>query len=228
MDKPTWLKDVEHDKRKTKDIPIYVDDSLYGNLEKIIAKTNWPYKSINADKLLMRDHALVALLILAGLRISEALRLKRKQFRIYEDHILLVNVETAKHGLLRKEIFLPKRGNLARFTEVFEAWLNSIQEDTEEEDTEEWFIFPTGTSRKDEPFHYDKPLTRFRVNAIIKETTGKFPHWFRAVCENIYGKMVFQNNAYKLKEFMGLVNLGSTDPYIQAVWQEDKEKIFKL
>ena len=168
----------------------------------------------------MRDHALVALFILAGLRISEALKLKRKQFRIYEDHILLVNVETVKHGLLRKEILLPKRGNLARFTEVFEAWLNDIPEDKEE-----WFIFPAGTSHG---FLFERPLTRFRVNAIIKETTGKFPHWFRAVYENIYGKKVFQNNAYKLKDFMGLVNLASTDPYVQAIWQEDKERIFKL
>jgi hypothetical protein len=68
----------------------------------------------------------------------------------------------------------------------------------------------------------------FRGNAIIKETTGKFPHWFRAACKNIYGKKVFQNNAYKLKDFMGLVNLASTDPYVQAIWQEDKERIFKL
>ena len=90
--------------------------------------------------------------------------------------ILLVNVETVKHGLLRKEILLPKRGNLARFTEVFEAWLNNIPEDKEE------CIFPAGTSHG---FFFERPLTRFRVNALIKETTGKFPHWFRAACENI-------------------------------------------
>jgi integrase len=220
MAKPLWLKAVEHDKRKTKDVPIFLDDRLYGDLEKIVNETEWPYKSEHRDKLLSRDRALVALLILAGLRISEALRLKRKQFRNYEDHILLVNVETVKHGSLRKEILLPKTGNLAWFTFIFEAWLNEIP-DSEEES----YIFPTGTSQG---FIFDKPLTRTRVHKIIKTTTGKFPHWFRAVCENIYGKKVFNNNAYKLKDFMGLVNLSSTDPYVQSVWQEDKEKIFKL
>ena len=40
MAKPTWLRDVEHDKRKTKDIPIFIDDSLYGNLERIVNETN--------------------------------------------------------------------------------------------------------------------------------------------------------------------------------------------
>lgn len=218
--KPIQLRKVEHDKRATKDIPIFLDTNLYENLEKIINSLNWPYKSHIKDKLLLRDKALVSLLILTGCRITEALRLKRKQFRIYSSHILLVNVETVKHGKLRKEIVLPKQGSLAAFTRYFEAWLKDIPEANDES-----YIFPAATSKD---FKQDKPLTRFRANRIIKQTTGKFPHWFRAVCENVYGKKVFNNNAYKLKDFMGLVNLASTDPYVQADWTEDKDKVFKL
>jgi integrase len=220
MAKPIQLKAVEHNKRATKDIPIFLDDKLYGNLEEIIKATAWDYKSNFRAAFLMRDRALVALLILTGVRISEALRLKRKQFRIYKDYILLVNVETLKHGLLRKEIVLPKQGSLAPFTAIFEAWLTEIPEKEEEA-----FMFPTGTVKG---FHVEQPLTRYRANRIMKQTTGKFPHWFRAVCENLYGKKVFNNNAYKLKDFMGLVNIESTTPYVQADWTEDKEKIFKL
>jgi integrase len=220
MAKPTQLKAVEHDKRATKDIPIFVDENIYENLEKIIDFLEWGYKSSFRAKFLMRDKALVALLILTGCRISEALQLKRRQFRIYRTHILLKNVKTLKHGKLRDEIILPKKGKLATITATFEEWLNEIPEDQEAS-----FLFPTGTTKG---LHYNKPLTRFRANRIIKETTGKFPHWFRAVCENIYGKKVFASNAYKLKDFMGLVNLESTVPYVQADWTEDKEKIFKL
>lgn len=220
MAKPIQLKAVEHDKRATKDLPIFLDNKFYENLENIIDSLEWDYKSTFRDKFLLRDKALVALLILTGCRISEALRLKRKQFRIYESHILLVNVETVKHGKLRKEIILPKHGSLAVFTAIFETWLKEIPEQQEES-----YVFPTGTAQG---LHYNQSLTRYRANRIIKKTTGKFPHWFRAVCENLYGKKVFNNNAYKLKDFMGLVNLASTDAYVQADWTEDKEKVFKL
>lgn len=54
------------------------------------------------------------------------------------------------------------------------------------------------------------------------------PHWFRAVAENIYGRKVFRNNPYKLKDFMGLVNLNSTGPYVQATWEEDEKRIYKV
>jgi integrase len=220
MAKPIQLEKVEHDKRATKDIPIFLDDKLYGNLVDIIDSLEWDYKSSFRAAFHKRDKALVALLILTGVRISEALRLKRKQFRIYKDYILLVNVETLKHGKLRKEIVLPKHGSLAPFTAIFEAWLNEIPEKEEEA-----YMFPVGTIKG---FHLEQALTRYRANRIIKKTTGKFPHWFRAVCENLYGKKVFNNNAYKLKDFMGLVNLASTDPYVQADWTEDKAKVFKL
>ena len=63
---------------------------------------------------------------------------------------------------------------------------------------------------------------------IIKTMTDRFPHWFRSVCETIYGRLIFNSDAWKLKEFMGLRRLDSTTPYVQGSWEEDEEKIFKL
>lgn len=204
-------------KRATKDIPIFLDAKLFNDLENLIINTSWVYKSSNRKLLIIRDRALTSLLILAGLRIGEALQLKKKQFRVYSDHILLKNVKTEKNGKLRSEIILPKKGSLAPFTVMFEQWLNSIT-------NEDGYIFPTCNRNG---LDYNKRLTRTRAYRIISKT-GRFPHWFRAVSENIYGRLVFGNNPYKLKDFMGLVNLESTAPYIQASWQEDKAKVFKI
>jgi integrase len=219
LNKPSWLKAVEHDKRATKEEPIFVDDALFVDLVKMIKSIEWPYKSKYRDELHTRDQALVSLLILTGLRITEALRLLRKQFRIYDDHVLLMNVDTVKHGLLRKKIILPKLGRLAPFTEIFEAWLKQVQEP-------ESYVFPSANC--DGTFNFKHHLTRYRAHTIIKKTCGKFPHWLRAVAENIYGRIVFRNNSYKLKDFMGLINLESTSPYVQAAWEEDENRIYQL
>ena len=214
-----WLRSKDKPKRKTKDVPIFLDQELYDKLEELINKTNWNYKSKYKDLLINRDHALIALIILSGVRIGEALKLKRLQFKIYKDHILLKNVETEKNGKLRSEIILPKTGNFARFTFIVESWLSNIPK-------EDGYVFPSG-SRYGLNFYL--PQTRSRAHWIIKSTTGRFPHWYRAVCENIYGKLVFDNNAYKAQRLYGfIINLASTDPFIQSDWTEDKEKIFKL
>ncbi len=122
MSKPIQLKAVEHNKRATKDLPIFLDDKLYRNLEDLISFLEWDYKSKNRELLILRDKALVALLILQVAEYCKPCSLKCKQFRIYENHILLVNVETVKHGKLRKKIRLPKHGSLAPFTAIFETW----------------------------------------------------------------------------------------------------------
>lgn len=219
MNKRSWLKAVEHDRRATKAEPIFVDANLYSDLEKMIKSIEWPYKSKYRDELHARDQALVSLLILTGLRITEALRLLRKQFKIYPEHILLENVQTLKHNNARNRIIFPRSGNLARFTDIFEVWLKQVQEP-------ENYVFPSATC--DGEFLFSHPLTRYRAHTIIKKSCGKFPHWFRAIAENIYGRKVFRNNVYKLKDFMGYQNLESTSPYVQATWEEDEKRIYQL
>ena len=206
-------------KRSVSDVPIFLDDRLWKELQSIIEMPGWEYKT-RKELFQLRDRALMCLLILSGLRISEAIRLKKMQFRIYVDRILLLNVKTVKNGLMRPKIVLPKKGNLSFFTKVFEDWLVKVPND-------ESYVFPRGTSLRSR-FLWDRPLSTKRAFWIIKTTTEKFPHWFRAVCENIYGKLIFKNDAWKLKDFMGLKRLDSTTPYVKGSWEDDENKIFSV
>lgn len=203
-------------KRKVSDIPVFIDETVQrpgGNCSKSQLELQnkpraIPHKrpgtSISADPY--------------GLRCSEALRLKKLQFREYKNSILLMNVETLKHGNRRPKIVLPKKGNLAPFTQHFREWLELIPKS-------ECYVFPSGTFHG---FSWDRHLTYKRSHQIVKTTTGKFPHWFRSVCETIYGRLVFEKDAWKLKGFMRLKTLEDTSPYVGGSWEEDGEKIYKL
>jgi integrase len=208
-------------KRAVSDIPIYIDDRLWTELYEIVNREGWNYKT-NREAFILRDRALTCSLILSGLRISEALRLKRLQFRVYEDKILLANAETLKHGNLREKIIFPKKGSLAPFTSIFEEWLKNVP-------SEDSYVFPSGFPFSNrEVFRWDKHLSSHRAYDIISTVTGKFPHWFRGVNENVYGRMVFKNSAWKLKEFMGLKRLDSTTPYINSAWEDDEKRIYTV
>ena len=208
---------VRKKKRSVRDIPVFLDERLFEELYILVNRSGWQYKT-NREQFQFRDRALICLLVLTGLRISEALMLKRLQFRVYSDRILVRNVRTLKRGKMRVKITLPKQGKLAPFTEVFERWLRLVPE-------EDCYVFPSGCAWG---FRWNKPLSRKRAFWIIKTMTGRFPHWFRSVCETIYGRLIFNSDAWKLKEFMGLRRLDSTTPYVQGSWEEDEEKIFKL
>jgi len=207
-------------KRKVSDVPIFLDNRLWDELETIINLSGWNYKT-NIALFKLRDRALICLLILTGLRISEALRLRKLQFRVYDNEIVLANAETVKRGLLRTKIVLPKTGRLGTFTLVFEEWLNTIP-------NEESYVFAKGTSLRAGSFLWDKPLSTKRAFWIIKTTTGKFPQWFRAVCETVYGRLIFKSDAWKLKAFMGLKRLDSTSPYVKGTWEDNLAEIYKL
>ena len=223
--KPSWLKKVEHDKRKVKDEPIFLDDRLLKELEVMIQKVMWPYKN-NTELLQLRDKAMVAFFILTGIRNSEKNQLTRKMFRVYEDRILVVNIQPLKHGILRDEIILPKIGGLAPFTLIFEEWLNQIPLVDESDKPINCVIFPTATPSGS--FAWNQPLGRQRFHWIIKSTTGLFAHWLRGVCESVYGKIIFKNDAWALKDFMGLVNLDSTSPYVSGQWKTYEKEVLKV
>ena len=70
------LKRTKHDKRATSEEPIFVDDQLYTELAKLIDKLAWGIPK-NKTLLQLRDKALFALLIVAGTRASEAVKLKK-------------------------------------------------------------------------------------------------------------------------------------------------------
>lgn len=210
------MMEKSHIKRAVKDEPIFLDAELFNDLLRLVDKVKWNYKT-NRELYARRDKALFCFLILSGCRVSEALILKKKQFRVYPNKIEVANVQTLKHGLLREKIFLPKLGSLKPFTYIFEDWLQTVPEDSN-------YIFPLGNSTG---LNYKLHIGRKRAFEIVA-LTGKFPHWARAVCANIYGKIVFKNDAWKLKEFMGWKNLDSSSSYVNGRWEEDEKRIFML
>ena len=95
-------------KRATSAIPIiaYEKDDiepLVKELAEIIEATDWDYKSEFRNIFRMRDKALVSLLLLSGLRISESLELKFSQVREQPKNFLLLSVVTKKAWLRERE-----------------------------------------------------------------------------------------------------------------------------
>lgn len=204
-------------KRKVEDEPIFLDANLFNYLFDLMTRKVWIYKT-NRELYELRDKALIALLILTGARISEALKFRRKQFRIYQDRIVLSSFTSLKGGRRRSKVIMPKSGRFRRFTRVFEEWLSHLED-------EEHYVFPTGSAFG---LNYNRHIKRKRAHQIILFITGKFPHWFRAVCANIYGKLIFNNDAWKLQQFMGWKSLDSSTPYVKGTWEEDTDKIFTV
>jgi integrase len=191
---------------------------FFEKLEKDVEATNWNYKSNNAENLQQRDHALVSSLILTGLRITELLERKKGDFKDHKNNISLFSVPTLKHGKVRTEIRMSKTGALAPLTMKLKQWLDLIPE-------EDAYAFPSG---RGDGFIWAHPVGRKRAWQIIYTTTGKFPHLYRGIHETIYGKLVFNKDPWKLKEYMGLNRLDSTTPYVGTPWQQDLDKLAKL
>ncbi len=210
------MKRTKHEKRATSEEPIFIDNQLYTELAKLIDKLAWEYSDKNLT-LQLRDKALFAFLIVAGTRASEAVILKKKQFRLYPNRIEVAQVETEKNGLLRKRIIMPLEGNLAPISKVFLAWFQTLPDDPEA------YVFPRARADSTD---YNKHIGRVRVYQIISQS-GMFPHWARAVCANIWAT-VFGKDAWKLKNYMGWKRLESSSPYIQSNWEEDESKIYKI
>jgi integrase len=163
-----------------------------------------------------RDKALIALLLLSGLRINEALRLKLKQFDFTDGHFIIIkDVQTSKKGLPREEIPLPLEGKLSPFTTILKEWLVKLP-------SSESYVIPSASMFG---IHWNKPLSRQRSHYIVKQLTGFFPHYYRSLCESHYGR-IFKTN-WALKDFMGLTDLRSTEPYVKTDWRDYQQKMIE-
>jgi hypothetical protein len=216
----------------------------------------WNYKRY-PEEYQLRDKAISSVFIMSGLRNGEAAQgpektwgwkknqktkkkeyisyqpnsypLQRKQVRVYTDRIIILNCQTVKNGDLRPEITLTKKGSFALLTQIVEKWINLLDSLGA---TEESYLFPSAShDRKTSNgaiFDLDKPLSTKRIHWIIKTTSNKFPHWFRAVNETLYGRVIFKNDPWKLKQRMGLKTIEATAPYVQGSYKEDEKTIERL
>jgi len=159
-------------KRRTlKDIEYYPTPvEIY---ETITTNPGWPYKR-KAEFYITRDRALVCVLYLLAIRVSEALRLRKMQFLFPEDtgiqdRIIVRGIKLSKarrKEKLRKELFrqenwLPLTGARAPLTQFIVDYLNLLEKPD--------FLFP---------------FNRTRAWQIVSLLTGSTCHWFRAFGED--------------------------------------------
>jgi len=180
----------------------------------LLQKNKIPYKK--HFELWQRDKALISLLLLSGLRINEALRLRLKQFDFNDKHFIIIrDVYTSKKGFPREEIPIPLDGKLSPFTSMLKEWLAKIP-------AVENYVIPSASMFG---IHWNKPLSRQRSHYIVKALTGFFPHYYRSLCESHYGR-IFKTN-WALKDFMGLADLRSTEPYVKTDWRDYQDKMIE-
>ncbi len=141
-------------------------------LEALEGKTGWSYK-VNGDLYSLRDRALVCVLYLCALRVSEALRLRKVQFRIEEE----------KQRVRVIGILLSKRKEYSR-VKFREAWLplasGSLQTPRQKM-TRMVLEYINHIDANDRLF----PFGRSRALQIVHSISPKFwCHLFRALGEN--------------------------------------------
>lgn len=86
----------------------------------LMLSPGWNYKT-NREHYLTRDRALVSILYIAELRISEALRLKKSQFEVLDDHVFVKAIQLSKRKpgkVAYRDARLPLEGERAKFTDL--------------------------------------------------------------------------------------------------------------
>ena len=136
--------------------------------QKIASSPGWNYKE-NAEFYHARDRALASLTYLLGGRVSEILRLKKNQFIIERDRVIVRGIQLSKSRYknrprreqFREEAWLPLRGERSALTELVLNYLRLLDNND--------LLFP---------------FTRQRAWQIINNLLGVPCHWLRAYCEN--------------------------------------------
>lgn len=134
----------------------------------LLTAQGWPYKA-DRETYLIRDRSLAAITYLAGLRISETLRLKKSQFIEREDYVEIRTIELSKSrmkGKQRRDQYregrLPLQGERLPLTKLALLYLEELDE--------------------------DERLFRFKTARAWQILTALFPeatcHWLRAWCED--------------------------------------------
>jgi len=203
-----WLQGTS--RRTLKDIKrTYSPEEIY---ELITART-YPYRTW-APHYHRRDRCFLALLYLTAGRIGEVLSLRKSQFNLEADpdFIIIQNMITEKIGPasanlpFREEFPLPRAGRLQPFTALVLEYLEELHEEER--------LFP---------------FKRQRGWRIVKHITGKWPHWFRAQAERMYGKLIGggPEGIYKLRDFLNIANIQTLAKYIKTEWRESREDLLK-
>ena len=175
--------------------------------EQIVNSEGWDYKR-NREKFLIRDRALVAILYLLALRISEALRLQKEQFIFPEDSgredaIIVREIKLSKSRWkdkprkeqYRQEAFLPLKGPRAELTKLVLHYLAVLEPQDK--------LFKFGTSR---------------AWQIVIAMLDVPCHWLRAYGENFLYDM-WKHDLLAVSDYIK-VNVRTLSLYIKKGYEK--------
>ena len=94
----------------------------------------WDYK-YNKQRFLLRDKALVCLLYLGCLRVSEGLRVTKSMVQVLDDRVLIQGILLSKskrkdknRKVLYRDVQMPRSGDRVKFTRLFIAYYKVAQD----------------------------------------------------------------------------------------------------
>jgi len=155
---------------------------------------------------------LIALLYLTGARISELLTVKKNQFEYAFDrgvkYLIINNVPTLKSRSKSESKYRPfflRKDFEEPFINHVRAWLNELISDDE-------LVFKINPSRS---------------HQIVKEYTGKFPHYFRHV-RSIDLVRYYGFNSYWLQRWHGWARINSAEAYVKLLGEDLKDHVLSI
>jgi len=155
--------------------------------------------------------ALISLLYLTGARINELLTIKKSQFEFMEDqktgikYMIVSNIPILKRKPLRYRTQFMRKDFEAEFIQHIRIWLSELTID-------------------------DAPLFNIKSSRawqIVEKYTGMYDHYFRHV-RNTDLIRFYGFNSYWLQRWNGWSRISSSEPYVNLVSQDLKEKILKI
>ena len=162
-----WIKLGGKDRKTLKAIPYYPTPKEIYDL--LVQSKGWPYKR-DAESYLKRDRALVAIVYLGGLRISEALRLRKNQFVRRKGYVLVRAIKLSKSRVKGKprrveyrDARLPLTGERADLTRLVLDYVETLK------------------SNEAKLFGFDNARAWQVVTSLLPDFTC---HWLRAFCED--------------------------------------------
>jgi integrase len=227
-----YLNEIAHisetESRKTlNDIDSYPTPQEIFN--ELMTSEGWPYKR-SMERYLMRDRALVCIMYLAELRVSEAIRLTKDQFKLRQDFILLdaIRLSKRKKGKIAyRTARLPLSGERAPFTEFLMDYLQTLGPD---ERLFPWSLvereYDTGRTYTTKDGQV-KPIKSFQtvgtkrawhiVKALLPNITE---HWLRAFGEDyLYDAMDHDQ--------LAVADEVKVDPRTLAVYLRNRSRKYK-
>lgn len=194
------MSNLSRGKRGVEDIALYLEPKEL--VEKVLAAKDLQYKQ-NMEYYRKRDRALLSLLALSGLRISEILSLQTAQFDLESDSEFVIIQDAAilkrRKETIKVDIPLPKEGPLEPLTNIIIDYIECARKGP---------IFKIGRSR---------------AWQIITQMTGNWCHYYRSQ------RISFLVNKLRstdiVSKIMGIKSPQTISHYYKTEWRQHREEL---